>query len=93
MDGGRRLRRWEFGDGPDAMTSKIVETITFPKEEDQIYFHNVEEQNMHVMELVALGKPSEMTAQNAYDSMKICFAAELSEDTGELIDFNDPRLK
>lgn len=88
----RRLRRWEFGDGPEAMTSKIVETITFPKEEDQIYFHNVEEQNLHVIELVAKGKPSEMTAQNAYDSMKICFAAELSEDTGELIDFNDPRL-
>ena len=88
----RRYRRWEFGDSPEFMTSKIVEEITFPPADDQIYFHNVEEQNMHVIELVATGKPSEMTAREAYETMKLCFAAELSEDTGELINFNDPRL-
>lgn len=88
----RRYRRWEFGDSPEFMTSKIVEEVTFKPEDDLIYFHNVEEQNMHVIELAATGKPSEMTAKEAYETMKLCFAAELSEDTGELIDFNDPRL-
>jgi hypothetical protein len=33
-----------------------------------------------------------MTAREAYDTMKLCFAAELSEDTGELIKFDDPRI-
>lgn len=88
----RRYRRWEFGDSPEFMTSKIVEEVTFPPAEDQIHFHNVEEQNMHVIELAATGKPSEMTAREAYETMKLCFAAELSENTGELIKFNDPRL-
>lgn len=88
----RRLRRWEFGDSPTAMTSKIVEEIVFDKSEDLVYFHNVEGQNLRIIELAATGKPSEMTAKEAYETMKLCFAAELSEDTGELIDFNDPRL-
>ena len=88
----RRIRRWEFGDSPTNMTSKIVEVINFDKSDDQEYFHNVEGQNIHVIELIAKGKPSEMTAQQAYETMKLCFAAELSEDTGELIDFNDARL-
>ena len=75
------------------MDSNIVEEITFdPRAEGKIYYHNVHGQNLHVIELAATGKKSEMTAREAYETMKLCFAAELSEDTGELIKFDDPRL-
>ena len=76
----RRIRRWEFGEREDGMTSKIVETFNFPPEEDQIYFHNVYGEVLHVIGLIANGKQSEMNANDAFETMKMCFAAEMSEN-------------
>jgi predicted dehydrogenase len=88
-----RIRRWEFSDKPEYMDSNIVEEINFdPRTEGLVYYHNVHGQNLRVIELAATGQKSEMTAREAYDTMKLCFAAELSEDTGELIKFDDPRI-
>jgi predicted dehydrogenase len=88
-----RIRRWEFSDKPEYMDSNIVEEISFdPREEGLLYYHNVHGQNLRVIELAATGQKSEMTAREAFETMKLCFAAELSEDTGELIRFNDPRI-
>ena len=88
-----RMRRWEFSDTPEYMDSKIVEEITFDaKKEGLLYYHNVLGQNLHVIELAATGKKPEMSAEDARNTMKLCFAAELSEDTGEIIRFDDPRL-
>lgn len=83
----RRLRRWEFVDGPeyDCMQSRIVECVTFKPEDDQVWFHNTAGQNVRVAELVARGLPPEVSAQDAFETMKLCFAAELSEDEGRLV--------
>ena len=75
----RRIRRWEFSDSPKQLVSKIVEKITFPKEEDQIWFHNTHGQNVRIAELVAKGLPPENPAADSYETMKVGFAAEMSE--------------
>jgi len=75
----RRIRRWEFSDSPKQLVSKIVEKITFPKEEDQIWFHNTHGQNVRIAELVAKGLPPESPASDAYETMVTGFAAEQSE--------------
>ena len=85
----RRIRRWEFSDSPKQLLSEIVETITFPKEEDQVYFHNVRGQNLRVAELVARNLPPENTAQNAFDSMRMCFASEVSFRENRVVNFNE----
>lgn len=74
----RRLRRWEFSDGPNQLVSRIVETISFPKGEDEQWFHNVAGQNIRAAELVANGMKPEVSASDAYETMKVCFAAEIS---------------
>ncbi|MDD3704255.1 MAG: Gfo/Idh/MocA family oxidoreductase [Victivallaceae bacterium] len=81
----RRIRRWEFNDGAEQLESKIVETITFDPKEDLQWFHNTHGQNVRVAELVARGLPSEVPARDAYESMKICFAAEQSESEDRII--------
>ncbi len=88
----RRIRRWEFGENETGFTSSIVETQTYSREQDQEYMHNVYGQTQKVLENFAGGKPSEMTAANAYETMKMCFAAELSEDSGKVIESSDPRF-
>ncbi len=87
----RRLRRWEFTDGPqyDSIQSRIVECITFQPEEDQIWFHNTAGQNIRIAELVAKGLPPEVSAHDAFETMKLCFAAELSENENRLVQFSE----
>ena len=75
----RRIRRWEFGDSPTQMTSKIVETITYGKDEDIEWIHNTHGQNLRIAELVAKGIRPEVRAVDAYKTMQAGFAAELSE--------------
>ncbi len=75
----RRIRRWEFSDSPKQLVSKIVEKITFPKEEDQVWFHNTHGQNVRIAELVAKGMRPENPASDAYETMVTGFAAEQSE--------------
>lgn len=75
----RRIRRWEFSNSPRQLVSKIAKTITFPKTEDQEWFHNVHGQNARIIELVAKGLPPETPAADSYETMKACFAAEISE--------------
>ncbi len=75
----RRIRRWEFTDGPQGLKSRIAETVTYPPDEDAEWIHNTHGQNMRVAELVAKGLPPEVSASDAYETMKLCFAAERSE--------------
>ncbi len=85
----RRLRRFQFSEVEDGLENKIVETITFPKELDQVYFHNTHGQNLRVIELAAKGKMPEVPPEDAFATMQLCFAAERSEDTGRIIRLDD----
>ena len=67
------------------LENQIVENISFTPEEDNYYFHCVKEQNLRVYELVDKGLPPDMPAENAFVTMRVCFAAEQSEDSGEII--------
>ena len=78
----RRIRRYEYSDGEENIQVHIKEVIEFEKEEDQIYFHNTHGQNLRVIELVAKGLPPEVPAEDALETMRLCFAAEKSEDAG-----------
>ena len=78
----RRIRRYEYSDGEENIQVNIKEVIEFDKEEDQIYFHNTHGQNLRVIELVAKGLPPEVPAEDALETMRLCFAAERSEDAG-----------
>ncbi len=75
----RRIRRWEFTDQPDKLHSRLVETLTYTGETDMEWSHNVHGQNLRVFELVANGRPPDNPATDSYESMKMVFAAELSE--------------
>ncbi len=88
----RRIRRWEFSDGVDSLESRIAETIVFPKEKDLEAAHNVFGQTLEVIKLAATGQKPGVSAADAYETMKLCFAAELSENSGMIISCNDPRL-
>lgn len=72
----RRIRRWQFSDAPTCQESKIVETLTFAPSDDLETSHNSHGQDLRVAELVATGREPEMTAREAYETMKLCFAAE-----------------
>jgi predicted dehydrogenase len=75
----RRIRRWEFTDSPERLVSKIVETITYTKNEDQEWIHNTHGQNLRIAELVANGLPPETSAADSFETMRVGFAAEVSE--------------
>lgn len=85
----RRIRRWEFGEIESGFTSKIVETVRYGREQEQEYIHNVFGQTIAVIENFATGKASAMTARDAYETMAMCFAAEMSEDSGKIITPSD----
>lgn len=85
----RRIRRWKFSDTPEGLKSEIVETLCFPPEEDNTYFHNVRGQNLRVAELVAKGLAPEVSALDAFETMKVCFAAERSEEEGRIVKLSE----
>jgi predicted dehydrogenase len=78
----RTIKRWEFGDSPDCFTSTWVETLTWDPAEDHRYFHNTLEQTHDIVRRVQQGLPPRTPARDAYESTKLCFAAELSADRG-----------
>lgn len=85
----RRIRRWEFSDSPKQMVSKIVERISFQKEEDQVWFHNTHGQNLRIAELVARGLPPETPASDSYETMVTGFAAERSERERRIVKLSE----
>ena len=78
----RRIKRWEFGDSPECMTSKWVEDITWDPKEDQEYYHNTQGQNLDIIKRVLAGQPPMTPARDAYETMRLVEAAELSANQG-----------
>jgi predicted dehydrogenase len=85
----RRIRRWEFGDSPTQITSKIVETVTYDKDEDTEWIHNTHGQNLRIAELVAQGLQPEVRAADAYKTMQAGFAAEISERERRIVKISE----
>jgi len=81
----RRLRRWEFNDGVACLESRIVESVTYSKGEDSLWVHNTLGQNLRIAELVAKNLPPEVSARDAYETMRLCFAAEKSENESRIV--------
>ncbi|MHB9131699.1 MAG: Gfo/Idh/MocA family protein [Armatimonadota bacterium] len=81
----RTIKRWAFGDSPECFTSDWVETLTWDLAEDHCYFHNTEDQTHDIVRRVKEGLPPKTSARDAYETTKLCFAAELSADRGERV--------
>lgn len=85
----RRIKRWQFSDKPDMMESDWVEDLTWTPQEDHVYYHNTQDQSLDVVRRVAKGLPPMTPARDAYETMRLCFAAEFSADTGRSVCMGD----
>ena len=81
----RRIKRWEFGDSPEGFTSDWVEDLTWPVEEDHTYYHNTTDQTLDVVRRVVEGLPPSTSARDAYETTRLCYAAEKSADIGRSV--------
>jgi predicted dehydrogenase len=70
------------------MVSTLVETLTWDKSEDQSYFHNTHDQTLDIVERVSKGLPPKTSPRDALETMRLCFAAEQSSNTGKLVTLN-----
>jgi predicted dehydrogenase len=82
---GRRIKRWQFKDTPETMISDWVENLTWRSPEDHFYYHNTTDQTRDVVRRVARGLPPMTPARDAYETMRLCFAAEQSADSGRQV--------
>lgn len=85
----REIKRWEFGDSAERMTSMPVEMLTWDPSEDHFYFHNTFAQTKDITERVAGGLLPMTSPRDSLESMKLSFAAELSADTGRIINLEE----
>lgn len=86
----RRVRRWEFSDAADKLHSRLVETVGWSRnEEDQEWMHNVRGQNIAVSQLVAEGRPPFTPAGDSFETMKLTFAAEISESERRIVQLSE----
>ncbi len=85
----RRIRRWIFSDGPEKLESEIVEEIKYDKSQDLQWIHNVHGQNLRIAELVARNMKPDNPASDAFETMKLCFAAEVSGNENRIVKLNE----
>lgn len=81
----RRIRRWAFSDGPKQLESEIVDEIKYTKADDLEWGHNVYGQNLRIAELVAKNLKPDCAASDAFETMKLCFAAEISTRENRIV--------
>jgi len=87
----RRIKRWQFGDAPDVMVSNLAENLTWEPKEDRFYYHNTSDQTHDIVQRVLTGQPPKTSARDAYETMRLCFAAEKSADTGSIVSLDKMR--
>lgn len=78
----RRVRRWEFGDAPSGLTSRIAEEKTWDGARDHFYFHNTTDQTADVVKRVLAGREPSISPRDALETMRACEAADISADEG-----------
>ncbi|MDD5704733.1 MAG: Gfo/Idh/MocA family oxidoreductase [Kiritimatiellae bacterium] len=81
----RRIKRWQFTDKPERMESDWVEKLTWTSKEDHFYYHNTTDQTLDIVRRVANGLPPMTPARDAYETMRLCFAAEQSAEIGRSV--------
>lgn len=74
----RTVKRWEFGEDDYGQTSSWVQTETWNPDDDFAYFHNTHDQALDIVRRVAAGEPPKINPRDALETMRLCFAAELS---------------
>lgn len=74
----RRLRRWEFGDSSENLTSKIIESHTWKPEEDHTWFHNTTDQTIDIVNRVLEGRPPKTAPEDSLETMRLVETAEES---------------
>ncbi len=85
----RTLKRWEFGDSPDVLPPPGSKRKAGSRRSDERYFHNTLDQTHDIVHRVQAGLPPKTSARDAYETMKLCFAAELSAESGERVSFEE----
>lgn len=80
---GRTIKRWQFGDSEHGMTSDLVETLTWQPADDHLYFHNTTDHTLDIVRRVDEGLPPSCPAPDAYETTRLCFAAEHSAAIGK----------
>ena len=81
----RLIKRWEFRDGPKCLESHWVDTLTYTAEQEQLYIHNTYDQALDIVRRVADGLPPKTPPQDSLETMKLCFAADVSADTEKIV--------
>jgi predicted dehydrogenase len=74
----RTIKRWEFGEDDYGQTSAWVQTETWSPEQDFAYFHNTHDQALDIVRRVSEGEPPSINPRDALETMRLCFAAEIS---------------
>jgi predicted dehydrogenase len=74
----RTIKRWEFGENDYGQTSEWVQRETWSPEQDFAYFHNTHDQALDIVRRVVEGEPPRISPQDALETTRLCFAAELS---------------
>lgn len=85
----RRIKRWEFGDSPQCMTSRLVEDLSWNPTDDHRYFHSTLDQTHDIVRRVTEGLPPMTPARDAYETMRLVEAAERSADANRVIRMNE----
>ncbi|MHB9023353.1 MAG: Gfo/Idh/MocA family protein [Armatimonadota bacterium] len=81
----RSIKRWKFGDAPDTFLSTWEEELTWDPADDHLYYHNTFDQTQDIVRRVAAGEPPKTSARDAYETMKLCFAAEESAARNQVV--------
>jgi predicted dehydrogenase len=74
----RSIKRWKFGNSEYGQTSEWVHSETWDPKVDFEYFHNTHGQALDIVDRVAEGKPPMTSARDSLETMRLCFAAEMS---------------
>lgn len=85
----RTIKRWQFEVAPEQFTSRLVEEVTWPREQDHFFHHNTTDQTRDIVRRVAAGMEPATSARDAYETMKLTFAAEESAQRGTPVQLAD----
>ncbi len=86
----RAIKRWDCPMDPEeGLLSNLVENLTWDPSEGHFYFHNTTDQTIDIVRRVEAGEPPATPARDAYNSMRLCFAADVSVDENRIVQLSE----